>query len=562
MVRRLLPEPRYKLPEDYDYDKHESPGKKTKLSIDASDPANKKKSAKSTVPLEEKKSEPAVGYQNYNGIYRIEGTTSLKDRCASGEVKDCHFVCLIAMLLAAMHPLRTWDHFMVDGCIEKGQEIMDKSTNCGVCEKRVIKNIILDGKFINVNIKKIIVINENAEKTLEQYMKAVLRRLRYVMIRFPECTLVVCQSCCYYHLFDPYDSKPSTKKNKNTEALDSEMKFKQLRNRGEAKNVASWTLFRTLDELIIKIRCLIGSGVNSPEFYTFELTSVKNAPRHAALNYKLSPLFKPDENPNARYLKPFKRPRRLVNEKMYWLNIDPVWTRTSPVNDLGHMRNTPKSMWKDWDIEFPGDLYSIWGTLHPMDERFSPENQGKQYLATCVIALVMVRTCDLSVWTRSFLDGIVIAGDQYHTAIANKLAGKPNYELTVEDYAGSYDDFYPYQFTAKFDKVIFGFVYNTFPDRFNLSKALALFFERSNMGILTSPGKNLAFGKQSGSYYMFDCQSRGLPVFGPYKGSAYMLKCESLNRLIYCITMTLNLRSHGQQFHLYDANITVSEKTK
>lgn len=554
------------MPEDYDYDKHESPGKKTTFTIESDDQAavagKDKTTSKSTIPLEEKKSEPAVGYQNYNGLYRIEGTTALKDRSSSNDVKVCHFVGLVAMLLAAMHPLRTWDHFMVDSCLEKGQEIMDKSTNCGVCEKRVIKNVILDGKFINVNIKKIIVINENPEKTLEQYMKAVLRRLRYVMIRFPECTLVVCQSGGYYHLFDPYDSTPGNKTKKGeTEGSDSEKKPRVPHSKEEAKNVASWTLFRTLDELIIKIRCLIKNNVDNPEFYTFELTSVKNAPRHAALNYKLSPLFKPDENPNLRYLKPFKKPRRIVNEKMYWLNIDPVWTRTSPVNDLGHERNTPKALWKDWDIEFPGDLYSIWGTLHPMDEKFSPENQGKQYLATCVIALVMVEACDLAVWTGSFLDGIVIAGDKYHTTIAQKLQAK-NYELTVDDYAGTSDDLYPYQFTAKFDKLLFGFVYNTFPDRFNLSKALGLFFEKNVMGILTSPSKNLAFGKQSGSYYMFDCQSHGQPVFAPYRGSAYMLKCESLNRLIYCITMTLNLRSHGQQFHLYAATITLNEKTK
>lgn len=506
---------------------------------------------------------PAVGYQNYDGLYRIEGTTALNDRSSSPEVKVCHFVGLVAMLLAAMHPLRTWDHFMVDSCLEKGQEIMDKSTNCGICEKRVIKNIILDGKFINVNIKKIIVINENPEKTLEQYMKAVLRRLRYVMIRFPDCTLVVCQSGGYYHLFDPYDSTPENVNQKeDPEVSDSERKLRVPRSKEEAKEVASWTLFRTLDELIMKVRYLVKNNVDNPEFYTFELTSVKNAPRHAALNYKLSPLFKPDENPNLRYLKPLRKPRRIVNEKMYWLNIDPVWTRTSPVNDLGHVRQTPKSLWKDWDIEFPGDLYSIWGTLHPMDKKFSPENQGKQYLATCVIALVMVEACDLAVWTGSFIDGIVIAGDKYHTTVAEKLDGKANYELTVEDYEGSSDDFYPYEFTVKFDKLIFGFVYNTLPDRFNLSKALGLFFERNIMGILTSPSKNLAFGKQSGSYYMFDCQSHGQPVFSPYHGSAYMLKCESLNRLIYCITMTLHLRSHGQQFHLYAANITLRKTTK
>lgn len=531
------------------------------------DSATKEKSSKSSINLPvEKKSVHAVGYQNYNGVYRIKGTTALTDRGPSDEVKACHFIGLVAMLLAAMHPLRTWDHFMVDSCLEKGQEIMDKSENCGVCEKRIIKNVILEGKFINVNIKKIIVINENPDKTLEQYMKAVLRRLRYVMIRFSSCTLVVCQSGGYYHLFDPYDDPhddaTAPKKKKSEQGTNKKKRKTEETNKTADTMTASWTLFRSLDGLIIKIRSVIRDNEDNPEFYTFELTSVKNAPRRAAVNYKLSPLFKPDENPNTRYLQPLKKPRKIVNEKMYWLNIDPAWTRSSPVNDLGHERNTPKSLWKDWDIEFPGDLYSLWGTLHPLDKRFNADNQGKQYLATCVIALVMVQACDLEVWTGSFLDGIVIGGDTFHTTIAQKLVETANYELSVEDYAGSYNDFYPYQFTVKFDKLLFGFVYNTLPDRFNLSKALGLFFQNNIMGILTSPSKNLAFGKQSNSYYMFDCQSFGPPVFGPYKGSAYMLKCESLNRLIYCVTMTLNVRSHGQQFHLYSADITLNEKTK
>ncbi|XP_047505228.1 uncharacterized protein LOC125049812 [Pieris napi] len=556
IVRRLLTEPRLQLPEDYDFETGRPKSEKSKMSIvDSKKSSSDKK--KSSIDAEPK-SETAIGYQIINGIYRIEGTTSLKDKKASTDVKACHFVCLIAMLLATMHPIRTWDHLLVDTCIEKGLEIFEKATNKSICEKRVIKNIILDGKFINVNIKKILVVNENPEKRLDQYIRAVLKRLRYVLVRFSSCNVVICQSEGYYHLFDPYPppsekTEPSEAEKKKAAETGTSLKT--------AASVAAWTLYRSVDAVVARL-ILIATDPNSPEFYTFELTSVKTAPRHSALNYRLSPLFKPDENPNTPYLRR-KRVRPLVDEKMYWLNIESIpWSRMNPVNDLGFERKTPKAMWKDWDIEFPGDLYSLWGSVHPKDSKFEEMHRGQQYLATCVVALVMTQACSLSAWTGSFLDGIVENGHNYHTKCHTKISGQQNQEITLEYLDTSYDDMYPYSFSFKFDKVIFGFVYNIQPDRFNLSKALVYFFEKNSNGILISPAKNLAFGRTDTSYFMFDCQSHGAPVFCPGQGSSYILKCESLNRLIYCIAITLNIRRHGQQFHLFNINVTLTEKSK
>ncbi|XP_046967526.1 uncharacterized protein LOC124535371 [Vanessa cardui] len=555
IVRRLLTEPRLKLPEDYDFAAGVPKSNKSRYSIAESGKGSERK--KSSIASSNVKSETVIGYQQIAGIYRIEGTTSLKDRKASSDIKSCHFVSLIAMLMATMHPIRTWDHVMVDTCIEKGLEIHAKATNLSVCEKRVIKNVILDGKFVNVNIKKIIVVNENQEKRLDQYLKAVLNRLRYVIIRFPSCSMVICKTDGYYHIFDPYpppdESNPDQMMKKKKDSATPVMPLK-------LGAVAGWTLYDSINSLINRINKVV-SAPNSPEFYTFELTSIKTAPRHSALNYRLSPLFKPDVNPNVPYLKR-RRIRPNVDEKIYWLNIETVpWSRMNTVNDLGLERKTPKTMWKDWDIEFPGDLYSLWGTLHPLDTKFNELHRGKQYLATCVIALVMTRACDLSAFTSSFLDGIVEAGNDYHVKCHEKIGGNQNHEISLDDLEPQYE-MYPYSFTVKFDKVIFGFVYNIYPDRFNLSKALIFFFEKNTLGILVSPAKNLAFGKANNSYFMFDCQSYGLPIFSPSQGASYILKCESLNRLIYCIAVTLNIRRHGQQFHLFSVNVTLAEKSK
>ncbi|XP_059053560.1 uncharacterized protein LOC131847886 isoform X2 [Achroia grisella] len=558
LVRRLLTEPRMKLPEDYDYNTGLPKSKKSRPSIVSSGKDSEKKSSIDSLEL---KSQASIGYQQVEGSYRIEGTTSLKDRKPNSDIKSCHFVSLIAMLMAAMHPIRTWDHIMVDMCIEKGLEIYEKATNLNVCEKRVIKNIILDGKFININIKKIIVVNENPEKRIEQYLKAVLRRLRYIIIRFPQCSMVICQTDGYYHLFDPYPP-PSEEPQSKTDAIEYFDNNKVVESK-KASAVATWTLYRSMEALTRRIgKVISGKSVDNPEFYTFELTSVKPAPRHSALNYRLSPLFKPEDNPNLPYLKR-RRVRPIIDEKMYWLNVESIpWSRMNFVNDLGFERKTPRTMWKDWDIEFPGDLYSLWGSMHPLDKIFDENHRGKQYLSTSVIAIVMTKACKLSAWTGSLLDGIVTNGDKYHRKCLNKIGNSPNYEIGITDLDTKFDEMFPYSFTVKFDKIVFGFIYNIFPDRFNLSKALVYFFEKNSLGILTSPTKNLAFGKSDASYFMFDCQSYGAPLFSPGQGASYILKCESLNRLIYCMTLTLNIRRHGQQFHLFSVTVALTEKSK
>lgn len=553
LVRRLLAEPRMQLPDDHDYATGTAKSKKSRLTMVK---PSKEKDRKS-IDYAEAKSQTAIGYQQVNGFYRIEGTTGLSDRSVSSDIKACHFVSLIAMLMAAMHPIRTWNHFMVDVCLEKGMEIYEKATNLSVCEKRVIKNIVLDGKLIDVNIKKILVINENPEKTLEQYLKAVLGRLRYVMIRFPQCSMVICQTEGYYHFFDP--NPPPTGEIAETDIEERETE------KGKSKkpnSVATWTLYRSLEALVRRIKKVVtGKAVDRPEFYTFELTSVKRAPKHSAMNYRLSPLFKPDVNPNTPYLKR-RKSRPIVDEKMYWLNVEAIpWSRMNPTNDLGLLRHTPKTTWKDWDIEFPGDLYSLWGSMHPLDKRFKESHRGKQYLATCVVAILMTEICSLSAWTVNLIDGIVIAGDEYHVKCIEKIGASANHEITINDLDTKFD-LYPYSFSIKFENIIFGFVYNSYPDRFNLSKALEYFFEKSRLGIFVCPKKNFAFGKIGTSYFMFDCQSYGTPIFSPGQGASYILKCESLNRLIYCLTMTLNIRRHGQQFHLYSLAVTFNEKTK
>ncbi|CAG9121039.1 unnamed protein product [Plutella xylostella] len=566
LVRQLSKEPRMQLPDDYEYatGRPRCPNSKTTIA------AKPKKKVTVTDPnigsMVDKK--VPIGYQQSQcGTYVIEGTTSLGPRSNSDYIQDCHFVSLVAMLLATMHPVKTWDQIMIDVCLEKGLEIADKATNLNICEKRALRNVIIDGKYINLNIKRIEVINENPERTLDQYLNAVMQRLRYVMIRFPECCLVVCHSDEYYHLFDPYESPIESEfycgssycPSRESVASNGSSKKGDKRPPRTLFN-ATWSLCPTLDNVLYRIRTVVSpETVEEPEFYNFELTSVKALPKYSALNCKLSPMFKADVNPNAPYLRPKKRCPR-IDEKLYWLCSDGVpWSRMNTENSIGCPRRSPPAVWNDWDIEVPGDLYSVWGSLHPNHDKYDESHRGTQYLATCVVALAFTKVCRLSAWTGRLIDGIVDAGDHYHQRCLECVGEEPNTELTLEVLPKTFE-LYPYSFKVKFEQIIFGFMYNKLQDRYNLSAALEYFFEAHDTGILVSPSKNLGFGKIAASYFMFDCQSYGVPLFSPDQGVAYMLKCESLNRLIYCMTMTLNVRKHGQVFHLYRVNIRVQSK--
>ncbi|GBP05473.1 hypothetical protein EVAR_2990_1 [Eumeta japonica] len=434
VVRRVMQEPRLQLPEDYDFYKREPQSAKSKPKIVDDKIYDGEQEAKSATP---------IGYQLINGQYRIEGTCALKERCTCpGNIKECHFVCVVAMLMATIHPIHTWDHFMIDISIEKGLEIYSKVSSYKPCEKRVIKNLFLDGKFINLNIKKLLVINENVNKSLEQYIKAVLRRLRYVIVTFPECSIVICQVDSYYHLFDPYCSNSDENAVPPNTAPDPCV-CKSL-------PVASWSLYYTVDDLVQRLQYV--TCFNNPDFYTFELTSIKPAPRHASINYRLSPLFKSESSPNLPYIKR-KKICPTVNEKMYWLDIQFVpWSRTRGLNSVGLERGCMHTMWKDWDIEFPGDLYSLWGTLHPTHAQFEESHRGNQSLAVCTVAIVMTQCCNFSAWTSGLVDGIVINGDKYYAKSIEKLS-QPNHEIMPDDLNNSYGEMYPISFSVKFDKV-------------------------------------------------------------------------------------------------------------
>lgn len=204
-------------------------------------------------------------------------------------------------------------------------------------------------------------------------------------------------------------------------------------------------------------------------------------------------------------------------------------------------------MWKEFDIEIPNQLYSLWGNIHPFAPIF--KNRGKQHLAITVMACLMSNLYRLDEWNQYVMDSIVIQGDQYfEESIAD--IDDDDYEFSLEDLNTEYQLGYIH-FQIHLELKLFGTLYNLKLQEMNLARALTCFFETKRCGIILTMGKILAFGRGNNGFFMYDCQSYGYPLFGDDQGTSYVLKCFSLKRLLHCIIMTLRIPYYNIEFAMY-----------
>lgn len=219
-------------------------------------------------------------------------------------------------------------------------------------------------------------------------------------------------------------------------------------------------------------------------------------------------------------------------------------------------RKSPSTMYKEFDVEIPYELYSLFSTLHPTNPSFDKRSRGKQYMATCVISCLMAHLYKLNDWNSQLMDEIVNKGDKYFRQSTADISVK-NYQMSLEDLNPTFL-FDTFLFNISIQAVAIGVLYDTRLEEFNLSRGLTYFFEKNRYGILQCNGRVLGIGKGIFGYFMYDCQSYGPPVFKSDTGSAYILKCSSLKRLLHSIVLALNVTYHRVEFSLHSINMDIS----
>lgn len=480
---------------------------------------------------EGKEFENKVGYQLSDGFYTICGTSALEGgNVASKDLKQDHFVCLCAALMLLKLPIEKWDTRKVNLVLDQGAQIYTECDELVPTEKRSIYNILICDTYFDIIVKPLKFPEWKKNKNLSTGIDTLVneKKLHYFIIQFQHKSYVFHCKDTYYHLFDPYGcpKKP-----------------------GEA----GWTRYDNIKNLKRTIEKAIPRGSESYNFYTFEVMKVRKARKREILEHKLH-LYDLER----KGVKQEKLSGLRFYEDDAWLEVDPLpWSRRMKKTVDGRARGKPDTMWHNWNIEIPRSLYSLFGTIHQLSEKFSPETRGKQTLACLTVAIAMTDIYELVQWNPAVLDAILVNGDNYFKECIAEISDK-NYEIRVDDLKPDCSIF-PYSFKVKFLPVINGTMFLVHPKQFNLYKGLRVFFDQyeSRCGIVSVTKsewrKHVAFGRtEEREYFMFDCDSFGSPMFLDFDGSSYVLRCTSFKRLLHVLTVTLR----GGDFYIYHVEVT------
>lgn len=219
-------------------------------------------------------------------------------------------------------------------------------------------------------------------------------------------------------------------------------------------------------------------------------------------------------------------------------------------------------MYKEFDIEIPKDLYSLWGSIDS-SPKIIKENQNKHQIAMCVLCCAMANIYKIDEWNFHILDSIVKHAQVYFEESIEKIQTK-NYEISLSDL----NKFYflkPFQLNVHMEMKNFGLLYNQNRKEFNLRNALINFFNGKQTpiyGILQCMRRTISFGKTDYGYFMFDSQSKGYPLFIENQESVYILKCFTLKRLLHCIVMTLKITYYNIEFTLHSVEIAITKNVQ
>lgn len=220
-------------------------------------------------------------------------------------------------------------------------------------------------------------------------------------------------------------------------------------------------------------------------------------------------------------------------------------------------------MYKEFDIEIPKDLYSLWGSIDS-SPKIIKENQNKHHLAMCVLCCAMANIYKMDEWNFYIFDSIKKHAKAYFEESIKKIQTK-NYELCLSDLNKHYF-LNPFHIAVNIEMKNFGCLYNQNRKEFNLRNGLVKFFigqkETPVYGILQCMRRSISFGKTDYGYFMFDSQSKGFPLFMENQESAYILKCFTLKRLLHCIVMTLKIPYYNIEFTLHSVEIGLTKKVQ
>ncbi|XP_036148393.1 uncharacterized protein LOC105839375 [Monomorium pharaonis] len=237
------------------------------------------------------------------------------------------------------------------------------------------------------------------------------------------------------------------------------------------------------------------------------------------------------------------------------------------LNDMLDLPNDTYSFSKITTMLPLCDKYEVYsGSIHSHMPYFSPLSRGYQGGAIAIAAFATTAIHKSRCWNETVIDQIVEDGDTFYCESYKDVNTDDRRTMTVLDLKRTL--FLQKKFNVKVwieDPAYAGKFRSCNPTELHLAKALELFFERHNAGILTSPVLNIAIWKDSKYYNIFDGQARrksGEPAADRVSGSAKLFLMKDLMGLLYIILEKSNVQNESFVIYpIYISNVeTVSSE--
>ncbi|XP_032453709.1 uncharacterized protein LOC100677964 [Nasonia vitripennis] len=455
----------------------------------------------------------------------VLGSVALSERDTVTEprVKRCYFVALLAVLLKRdiiQNPLPE----MIDKILELADGSYKLFEEPKYHTEHILKDVRLMDRLFEFRdcASQLTSLQDEKKSTDQMFFPAVKQQLKQY---FKKCTsgILHFSNCCYgfwysattncYYYLDPYQC---------------DVKGRRVGNRGKS----CLCVFSSITSLV-KQMCL-NQFAETTGFFIHRV--------HVEL-VKASLYHKFQEDPIWTYVDYHWSHRHLAKPKAKKIN-----KKTKYPEEV-----VKKPSWKNYLIEVPNTIYSVWGTLSSFDVKFGPR-AGKNQAAIGVALLALCDLCHPSEWSTIVLDSAVVSGDCYYKDSKKMASRCCNRFNLAKCFKVS-----PYLWDVEFTSDICGVLYGS-TDQPSLADALKHALDRSSNLLLQCDKKILTILETTDAFYAMDSSWTGPPLFLKDRGAIYVIRCKDTMTLIYVLTKMLNTNQR-LEFTITPVRMTFSQET-
>jgi hypothetical protein len=452
---------------------------------------------------------------NLNDIFRpinrpktplfILGTVTLNERDTVIEpyVKRCYFVALFAVILKRdiiQNPLPG----MIDNVLELAENSYKLFEQPKFHTEHILKDVNIMDRIFDLRDCAFELVNlQDSKYTANPFFNEVVNALKQFFKRFTS-GIIQFSNCCYgfwyckatncYYYIDPYQCDT------------------QGRRVGLC-GASCLCIFPTINSMVSHMRLNQYKETTGFFIHRIHVESVNSSPYN------------------------------MLKEDPIWIYLDYHWSyrhtvsknsqKVKSLNDQSLTERSKKLRWKNFMIEVPNLIYSLWGSIGTFNPKYC-SRAGKNQMAIATTVFAMRNLCHPSEWNATVLNAAVSCGDYYYKKSQN-ISKQCLNRFNLLDFI----KISSFQWNIEFKLDVCGVLYNSNTQQ-NLVNAFNIALNRSSNILLQCDKKILSIIQTSDAFYVVDSSWSGPPLFNNNHGAIYAIRCKNINTLIYVMIKMLN----------------------